>query len=86
MKLVMSTSALIGRRPMEVRRRCSHSGEGPFLTRAQDAAQPGHSVVLNGDPHRTGEFALDLLRRLILELAHVGGGRSRAMPCTPVQS
>ena len=31
-KLVTSTSALIGRRPMDSRRRCSHSGLGPFRT------------------------------------------------------
>ena len=46
MKLVMSTSALIGRSPIEVRRFCSHSGDGPFLTpRTSRSAKPGHSVA-----------------------------------------
>ena len=31
-KLVMSTRALIGRKPMERSRRCSHSGLGPLRT------------------------------------------------------
>ena len=44
MKLVMSTSALIGRRPMAVSRFCSHSGDGPFFTpRTRRSANAGQS-------------------------------------------
>ena len=77
MKLVISTSALIGRRPIEVRRFCSHSGEGPFLTpRTSRSAKPGHSVASSTVTlHRAGEFALDLLDAGVFELAHVGGGK-----------
>src|SRR5260370_40561618 len=61
MKLVMSTSALIGRSPIAVRRRASHSGEGPFFTprtsRNAKAGQsegvdPKSSVTLTGDGKR----------------------------------
>ena len=76
MKLVISTSALIGRRPIEVRRFCSHSGDGPFFTpRTRRSAKPGHSDgVFHRHLHRAGEFALDRLDGRILEAAHVGGG------------
>ena len=40
----MSTSALIGRRPMAISRCCSHFGDGPFLTpRTSRSAKPGQS-------------------------------------------
>ena len=35
----------LGRNPIDVKRRCSHSGEGPFLTaRTRRSAKPGHSA------------------------------------------
>ena len=44
MKLVMSTSALMGRSPIAVRRRASQSGERPFFTpRTRRSAKPGQS-------------------------------------------
>ena len=44
MKLVMSTSALIGRRPIAFSRFCSHSGDGPFFTpRTRRSANAGQS-------------------------------------------
>ena len=76
MKLVMSTSALIGRSPIEVRRFCSHCGDGPFLTPAHQAQRKTRTQrgVLDRDVHRAGEFALDRLDGGIPELAHVGSG------------
>ena len=79
MKLVMSTSALIGRRPIAASRLCSHSGEGPFLTpRTRRSAKAGHSdgvvpkssvtVTGQGNAPSTGLIAGSLKR------AHVGGG------------
>ena len=76
MKLVISTSALIGRSPIEVRRFCSHSGDGPFLTpRTSRSAKPGHSVASSTVTFTgQGNSPLIGLMRGILELAHVGGG------------
>ena len=77
MKLVISTSALIGRKPIAVSRFCSQAGDGPFLTpRTRRSAKAGHSsgvAILHRD--RAGELALDRLDGRILELAHVGGGK-----------
>ena len=79
MKLVMSTSALIGRRPIAVSRFCSQSGDGPFLTpRTRRSAKAGHSdgvwpkssvtVTGQGNSPLTGFGARSLKR------AEVGGG------------
>ena len=75
----MSTSALIGRSPIALSRFCSQAGDGPFLTpRTRRSANAGQSerrlaeVELHRD--RAGEFALDRLRRALLERADVGGG------------
>ena len=75
----MSTSALIGRRPIALRRRCSHSGDGPFLTpRTRRSANAGHSDGVDAEIerhlHRARKLALDRLDRRVLERAHVGGG------------
>ena len=75
----MSTSALIGRSPIAVSRRCSQSGEGPFLTprtsRSANAGQsegvaPKSSVTLTGQGKRPSTGLIGG----VLELAHVGGG------------
>ncbi len=77
MKLVISTSALIGRKPIAVSRFCSQAGDGPFLTpRTRRSAKAGHSSgasILHRD--RAGELALDRLDGGVLELAHVGRGK-----------
>ncbi len=88
MKLVMSTSALIGRRPIEVRRFCSHSGDGPFLTpRTSRSAKPGHSLA-SSTVTFTGQGNSPLIGLIAgsLNLPMSAADRSRAMPCTPVQS
>ena len=72
----MSTSALIGRSPIEVSRFCSHSGDGPFLTpRTSRSAKPGHSAA-SSTVTFTGQGNSPLIGLIagILELAHVGGG------------
>ncbi len=88
MKLVMSTSALIGRSPIAISRFCSHSGELPFFTpRTSRSAKPGHSSGLSiltatgqGNAPFTGFGAGSM------NLPMPAAARSRAMPCTPVQS
>src|ERR1035437_11168480 len=91
MKLVMSTSALIGRRPIAVSRFCSQSGEGPFLTpltrRRPKAGQsegvaPKSNVTLTGQ----GNVPLTGFGGRALKVPMEGAPRSRAMPLTPVQS
>src|SRR3977135_3648955 len=91
MKLVMSTSALIGRRPIAMSRRCSQSGEGPFFTprtiRRAKAGQreggaPKSSVTATGQGKRP---STDLIGAS-LSLPMPAAARSRAMPLTPVQS
>ena len=78
MKLVMSTSALIGRRPMAVSRFCSQSGEGPFLTPLTSRRpKAGHSewrrAEIERDFDRAGERAFHRLGRAVLEVADGGG-------------
>ena len=78
MKLVISTSALIGRRPIAVSRFCSQSGDGPFLTpRTRRSAKAGHSdgVAPKSSVTFTGQANSPLtgLMPRVLELAHVGG-------------
>ena len=75
----MSTSALIGRRPIAFSRRCSHSGDGPFFTpRTRRSAKAGQSdgVAPKSSVTATGQGNspfTGLIAR-VLELAHVGGG------------
>ncbi len=88
MKLVMSTSALIGRSPIAISRFCIHSGDGPFFTpRTRRSAKPGHSSGASiftdtgqGNVPFTGFGAGSI------SLPMPAAARSRAMPCTPVQS
>ena len=72
----MSTSAEIGRCPAALSRRCIHSGEAPFVTPADRAAEEGGAAlrILDADRHRAGEAALDLRHRERLERAHAGRG------------
>ena len=80
MKLVMSTSALIGRRPMAVSRFCSHSGDGPFFTpRTRRSAKAGHSDGVVAEIERHRDRAGELRRRpasiaRVVERADAGGG------------
>ena len=91
MKLVMSTSALIGRRPIAVSRFCSQSGEGPFLTPLtrrrpkaghSEGVAPKSSVTLTGQ----GNVPFTGLGGRSLKSPIEVAPRSRAMPLTPVQS
>src|SRR5450756_2615842 len=86
MMLVISTSALIGRSPIEVSRFCSQSGDGPFLTpRTRRKAKPGHSVA-SSTVTFTGQGNSPLIGLMpgSLNLPMSAAERSRAMPCTPV--
>src|SRR5271167_2629602 len=75
MKLVISTSALIGRSPIAASRRCSHSGLGPFLTpRTRRSAKPRHNDGVVPKSSRTGAGTLHRLYRNVLQCAHVGSG------------
>ena len=81
-RLVMSTSALMGRKPIARRRRCNHSGEGPFFTprtsRSAKAGQSDGSSIVTA----TGEENSPLIG-LIAEsfsLPSWAAARSRAMP------
>ncbi len=67
----MSTSALIGRRPIALSRFCSQSGEGPFLTPlTRRRPKAGHSSRrFDRNLDRAGERALHLLGRAVLEIA-----------------
>ena len=91
MKFVMSTSALIGRRPIAVSRFCSQSGDGPFLTpRTSRSAKAGHSegvapkssVTVTGQ----GNSPFTGLGGRSLNLPDVGGGEIAGDAVTPVQS
>ncbi len=77
MKFVISTSALIGRKPIAVSRFCSQAGDGPFLTpRTRRSAKAGQSsALIDRDRDRAGKLALDRLDRRFFELTHVGGGK-----------
>src|SRR5258708_5711176 len=88
MKLVISTSALIGRSPIEVRRFCSHSGDGPFLTpRTSRSAKPGQRLA-SSTVTFTGQGNSPLIGLIegSMNLPMSAAERSRAMPCTPAQS
>src|SRR5215470_14097490 len=87
----MSTSALIGRSPIAVRRRCIHSGDGPFLTpRTSLKAKAGHSDGVDPNSSFTctgqGNSPFTGLIAASLNLPMSAAERSRAMPCTAVQS
>src|SRR5262245_50837200 len=91
MKLVISTNALMGRRPIAVRRLCSQSGEGPFFTPRtsrkpkaghSDGVLPKSSVTLTGQ----GKDPFTGFGILFLYVPIDVAPRSRAMPATPVQS
>ena len=87
----MSTSALIGRSPIAVSRRCSQSGEGPFLHAAhepQREAGQSEGVVPKSSVTETGQGNAPCtgLIGASLNLPMSAAARSRAMPCTPVQS
>src|SRR5438105_15713670 len=81
MKLVISTSALIDRKPIDARRFCSHSGDGPFLTpRTSRKAKPGQrsassTVSFTGQ----GNSPLTGLMAGSLNLPMSAAERSRAM-------
>src|SRR4029078_9865241 len=90
-KLVMSTSELMGRRPIAVSRFCSQSGEGPFLTpRTKRNQKVGHNdgflpksrVTFTGQ----GKEPLTGFGILSLYVPIEVAPRSRAIPDTPVQS
>ena len=76
----MSTSALIGRRPIARRRFCIHSGEAPLLTpRTRRSAKAGQRCAsLGGEIERDGRRAVEAPRdrrgRLRLQRAEAGGG------------
>ena len=91
MKLVMSTSRLIGRRPIAVRRRCSHSGDGPFLTpRTSRSPKAGQSegVAPKSSATDTGQGNSPFTGAMgaSLNVPMSAAARSRATPLTPVQS
>ena len=57
-RLVTSTSAEIGRRPIDFRRSCTHLGDGPFFTpRIRRPANIGQAFAASG-----GKFERDRLR------------------------
>ena len=84
----MSTSALMGRRPIAISRCCSHFGDGPFFTpRTSRSAKPGQSsgasiVTFTGHSPlpATGSTAPSF------SLPRPDAARSRAMPWTLVAS
>src|SRR5262245_6635609 len=91
MKLVISTSALMGRKPIAASRRCSQAGEGPFFTprtsRNPKAGQsegvvPKSSPTVTGHGNRPSTGWMLVSRSLPMSAA----ARSRAMPLTPAQS
>src|SRR5262245_54027384 len=91
MKLVMSTSALIGRSPIAVSRFCNQSGEDPFLTpRTRRSPKAGHSDGVLPKSSVTfigqGKEPFTGLGILSLKAPTEAAPRSRAMPATPVQS
>jgi hypothetical protein len=74
----MSTSALMGRSPMARRRRCIHSGDGPFLTpRTRRRAKAGQSFASSGGKssfhrHRARALSCNGGNGLGLERAETG--------------
>ena len=76
-KLVMSTSVLIGRRPIDVSRSCSHCGLGPLrrlrMVRPRIQGQAsGQSICQRGPPRNAGAIFARLPR---LQRADAGGGK-----------
>ena len=91
MKLVMSTSALIGRSPIAVSRFCSQAGDGPFLTpRTRRSANAGQSDGVapksSFTPTGQGNAPFTGFGVFSLKVPMSAAARSRAMPLTPVQS
>src|SRR5436305_10151340 len=91
MKLVISTRALIGRRPIAVSLRCSHGGDGPLRTpRTRRSAKAGHSEAEEPKARRTatghGNRPASGATAGDLSLPREAAARSRAIPLTPVQS
>ena len=84
----MSTSALIGRSPIAVSRCCSHAGDGPFFTpRTRRSAKPGHRSglsIFTATGHGNAPFTGFGAGSMNFPMS--AAARSRAMPCTPVQS
>src|ERR1700689_1167782 len=91
MEVGILTSALIGREPIAVSRFCSQSGDGPFLTpRTRRSAKAGHNdgVVPKSSATLTGHGNSPLVGLIAVSLNFPmsAAARSRAIPCTPVQS
>ena len=88
----MSTRALIGRRPIALRRRCIQAGLAPLRTpRTRRSAKAGQSDGPSPKSSRTGDgigkVAGDRARpAAVLTRPRPAAARSRAMPATPVQS
>ena len=76
----MSTSALIGLRPIARSRFCIHSGDGPFLTpRTRRSAKAGQRCASSGAKSSLTAIGQskppgDRARRVGLQLAEAGGG------------
>ncbi len=89
---MISTSALMGLRPIAFSRFCSQSGEGPFLTpRTTRPANTGQASALSLSKSSligTGSAKLPFtgLMASALSLPRPAAARSRAMPRTPRQS
>ena len=88
MKLVISTNALIGRRPMAIKRSASHLGLGPFLTplikRPAKAGQASGASILieTGQGKLPGTAAM----ARSFNVPRPAAASSRAIPATPSQS
>ena len=81
----------MGRKPIAISWRCSHGGEGPFLTpltsrsakpRQSEGVAPKSSATDTGQ----GNSPLTGLIALSFKVPMSAAARSRAMPCTPAQS
>ncbi len=89
-KLVISTNAEIGRKPIAASRSCSHRGDGPFLTprtsRPRNSGQalssgPARCTAMGeGNAPGTGSMCSGF------SVPRSAAARSRAMPRTPRQS
>ena len=88
----MSTRALIGRSPIAFRRRCSHSGLGPFLTPLiTRPANTGQALAVSLSKSSLigiglGKVPFTGLSGSGLSLPRPAAARSRATPRTPRQS
>jgi hypothetical protein len=87
-KLVTSASALIGRRPTEVSRSCSHFGLGPLRTDRMvrpmiQGHASGHSIRQRGPPSKAAGMRAGCHG---FSVPTPAAARSRAMPRTLKQS